>query len=630
MEQPHLNLTFPEDLPDQKYLDPVKENPTQKSPKKNYSSTNNISKSQQTDGLGDIHLQRINTSFKGSDEELPSLRAKIKSVKDKSGYSSRDQHRQVFPKSDIFEASQTTAKHKPIKHIKSNLTKQTSCPESLLTKNGDQTESHSNYDKLYHTTDDIFLHGLKPVRTKQGGNYENESLFDGSERTSIIELKRRLKNSKRNVIDEYDRLGSNVSKKSSTSPRSPVISSQHLNETHLDLTQQYSKNDENITNGEFALIEFKSEITKKHSRFVKVALKEMIGKGGVAEVNERFTDKFFRSLIHKYILQVYKGLCCDNRNEIEVAVKLVGYNTINTGTSKGPETLEDLLYDPKNEMRVFKAFHDKYHGYSEESGIIEMIDGGEIINIEYSEYEQSKHDFKYVIITELGTKNFLKYIGDKIYERNGLSESELMEELVKPATVLFQMHAVFYLLILKSKMKFLQFLSEEEQPHDIFLPPELHSLLKSNLDKHYNAKDYASTKTDTWEFGILIFQMILLNERRYSTIDIDRWLYDVSNLAEINKFFTYLSKAKDWIIMDVNKFRNIITLLLKIMNNYPSLFLLATHLLDGEEANRLSAQGILDFLTSKCRIINKNRTFENFLEFGFKTKSGILLIFFRI
>uniref|UniRef100_A0A915P9L5 Protein kinase domain-containing protein n=1 Tax=Meloidogyne floridensis TaxID=298350 RepID=A0A915P9L5_9BILA len=62
-----------------------------------------------------------------------------------------------------------------------------------------------------------------------------------------------------------------------------------------------------------------------------------------------------------------------------------------------------------------------------------------------------------------------------------------------------------------------------------FLPPELHSLLKSNLDKHYNAKDYASTKTDTWEFGILIFQMILLNERRYSTIDIDRWLYDITS-----------------------------------------------------------------------------------------------------
>jgi len=58
----------------------------------------------------------------------------------------------------------------------------------------------------------------------------------------------------------------------------------------LDLTQQYSKNDENITNGEFALIEFKSEMIKKH-RFVKVALKEMIGNGGVAEVNERFTDK---------------------------------------------------------------------------------------------------------------------------------------------------------------------------------------------------------------------------------------------------------------------------------------------------------------------------------------------------
>ena len=113
---------------------------------------------------------------------------------------------------------------------------------------------------------------------------------------------------------------------------------------------------------------------KKH-RFVKVALKEMIGNGGVAEVNERFTDKFFKVLIQKYLLQVYKGLCCDTRNEIEVAVKLVGFNTINIGTGKGPETLEDLLSDPKNEMRVFKAFHKEYNGYSEESGIIEMIDG---------------------------------------------------------------------------------------------------------------------------------------------------------------------------------------------------------------------------------------------------------------
>uniref|UniRef100_A0A915MEM5 Protein kinase domain-containing protein n=1 Tax=Meloidogyne javanica TaxID=6303 RepID=A0A915MEM5_MELJA len=555
MEQALLNLTSPEDLPEKKYLDPIK------------------------DGLGDIQLPRIKTSFQGHNEELLSLRPKIKSAKDKSAYPSRDKHTNVFRKSDIFEESQTAAKHKSKQHIKSNLKKQSSCsscPESLLTNNGDHAESHSNYDKLYHTTDDIFVHRLKPIRTKKGGNYENESNFDGSERTSIIELRKKLKNSKRNVIDEYDRLGSNVSKKSSTSPRSPLISSQPLNETHLDLTQQYSKNDENITNGEFALIEFKSEMIKKH-RFVKVALKEMIGNGGVAEV--------------------YKGLCCDTRNEIEVAVKLVGFNTINIGTGKGPETLEDLLSDPKNEMRVFKAFHKEYNGYSEESGIIEMIDGGEISNVQYSEYAETKHDFKYVIITELGTKNFLKYIGDKIYERNGLSESELKEELVKPATVQFRIHNVAIHMDFKpqnlvfdskNELKAIDFGGsllfadidvEKEVPVILvgrrtttryFLPPELHSLLKSNLDKHYNAKDYASTKTDTWEFGILIFQMILLNERRYSTIDIDRWLYD--------------------------------------------------HLLDGEEANRLSAKGIIDFLTSKCRIINKNKTFENFLEFGLKTK----------
>uniref|UniRef100_A0A914LB76 Uncharacterized protein n=1 Tax=Meloidogyne incognita TaxID=6306 RepID=A0A914LB76_MELIC len=139
MEQALINLKAPEDLPEKKYLDPIKENPTQKSPKKNYNSTNDKSKFLQTDGLADIQFPRIKTSLQGYDDELLSLRPKIKSAKDKSAYLSRDKHTKVFRKSDIFEESQTTAKHKPKKHIKSSLTKQSSCqscPESLLTNNG--------------------------------------------------------------------------------------------------------------------------------------------------------------------------------------------------------------------------------------------------------------------------------------------------------------------------------------------------------------------------------------------------------------------------------------------------------------------------------------------------------------
>jgi len=73
----------------------IKENPTQKSPKKNHNSTNHKSNSPQTDGLGDIQLPRIKTSFQGHNEELLSLRPKIKSAKDKSAYPSRDKHTKV-------------------------------------------------------------------------------------------------------------------------------------------------------------------------------------------------------------------------------------------------------------------------------------------------------------------------------------------------------------------------------------------------------------------------------------------------------------------------------------------------------------------------------------------------------
>jgi len=87
------------------------------------------------------------------------------------------------------------------------------------------------------------------------------------------------------------------------------------------------------------------------------------------------------------------------------------------------------------------------NSYSNEDNIklviIRVFYSGAIQNIEYSANEENKHDFKYVIITELGGDNFLKYIGGKIREGK-LSESELMNELVKPATCLIKFHEGFY------------------------------------------------------------------------------------------------------------------------------------------------------------------------------------------
>nr|CAD2178478.1 unnamed protein product [Meloidogyne enterolobii] len=271
----------------------------------------------------------------------------------------------------------------------------------------------------------------------------------------------------------------------------------------------------------------------------------MIGKGGVAEV--------------------YRGIFCDGPNEIEVAVKLFSYST----TSIRFEKLEDLLKDPKNEMDVFEAFYNQNH--SDQSGIIKMFDGGEIQNIVYAD-KDTRVGFKYLIITELGGDNFFKYIEDEIYVRKGLSESEIMTELEQPATCLIQIHKVAIHMDFKpenlvfdskNNLKAIDFggsilLPKGKSRSDgirvkrkttslYIMPPEINTVLKSELNTHFKSKDsatytkeYATTKTDIWEFGILIFQIILLNDNQLS----------VSALAKINNFFNYLflRNIRLWII----------------------------------------------------------------------------------
>uniref|UniRef100_A0A914NJS7 Protein kinase domain-containing protein n=1 Tax=Meloidogyne incognita TaxID=6306 RepID=A0A914NJS7_MELIC len=213
-----------------------------------------------------------------------------------------------------------------------------------------------------------------------------------------------------------------------------------------------------------------------------------------------------------------------------------------------------------------------------------------------------------------------------------------MTELVQPATCLIQIHnaaihmdfkpenlvfdsknnlkAIDFggsILLPKGKSRSNGIRVERKTTSFYLMPPEINTVLKSELNTHFKSKDfatyneeYATTKTDIWEFGIFIFQIILLNDNQLS----------VSALAKINNFFNYLFLAQHKIMDNLDNFDKTITLLLRIMINYPSLFLLATNLLDGDERKRLSDRGNNDFLTSICRIGNKSETFELF----FKTK----------
>uniref|UniRef100_A0A915LNN7 Protein kinase domain-containing protein n=1 Tax=Meloidogyne javanica TaxID=6303 RepID=A0A915LNN7_MELJA len=384
----------------------------------------------------------------------------------------------------------------------------------------------------------------------------------------------------------YEKIKSYERGKSSTRV---VLSSEVI---HLDCLNprklKKDKMDSNLT-----LINFKSYFAKRDpftdeykevESSVLVFLNEMIGKGGVAEV--------------------YRGIFCDGRKEIKVAVKLFGFHT----TRINSKDLKDLFADPKNEMGVFEGFEKFYNKkYSEHSGIVKMFNGegllgaktdnsysnedniklviirvfysGAIQNIEYSANEENKHDFKYVIITELGGDNFLKYIGGKIREGK-LSESELMNELVKPATCLIKFHEVAI--------------------HMDFKP--------QNLYFANYTEDYATTKTDIWEFGILIFQIILLNDNHLSLLEFDKWINDVSTIGKINTFFTYLFFAQDKIVDDPKRFEKTITLLLNSLH--------------GSAVRRLSAKGIRDNLTSECRIGKKSKTFQIFLETKFIDENG--------
>uniref|UniRef100_A0A914L2F9 Protein kinase domain-containing protein n=1 Tax=Meloidogyne incognita TaxID=6306 RepID=A0A914L2F9_MELIC len=185
-----------------------------------------------------------------------------------------------------------------------------------------------------------------------------------------------------------------------------------------------------------------------------------------------------------------------------------------------------------------------------------------------------------------------------------------MTELVQPATCLIRIHNVAIhmdfkpenlifdskknlkaidfggsILLPKGKSRSNGIRVERKTTSFYLMPPEINTALKFELNKQFKSKDfatyneeYATTKTDIWEFGIFIFQIILLNDNQLS----------VSALVKINNFFNYLFFAQHKIMDNLANFDKTITLLLRIMINYPSLFLLATTLLDGDEGKRLS------------------------------------------
>nr|CAD2141574.1 unnamed protein product [Meloidogyne enterolobii] len=128
-----------------------------------------------------------------------------------------------------------------------------------------------------------------------------------------------------------------------------------------------------------------------------------------------------------------------------------------------------------------------------------------------------------------------------------------------------------------------------------FLPPEinrqyLHSITdkikeSSNKNKYSFEREFidindnirliVSTKTDSWEFGIIILQMILLNDTAINYVGNSNWKKEiVETLSRINNFYT---NSEEWIEggkEQMELFNSEIKLLLEIRIKYPILFLL--------------------------------------------------------
>nr|CAD2203763.1 unnamed protein product [Meloidogyne enterolobii] len=228
---------------------------------------------------------------------------------------------------------------------------------------------------------------------------------------------------------------------------------------------------------------------------------------------------------------------------------------------------------------------------------------------------------------ELGEENFYKTM-IKGFEENAKSfykfnENALMKKLIEPIEVLIQIHKVAIhmdfkpqnLLYAKGKNSILKAIDfggsvllrdnngnrrnkiivKNPTSSPYFLPPEInwqyldfikdkikkssdkdkYSFERKFIDINDNIIQIASTKTDSWEFGIMILQMILLNDTAINYVGNSNWKKEiVETLSKINNFYT---NSEEWIEggkEQMESFKSEIKLLLEIRIKYPILFLL--------------------------------------------------------
>nr|CAD2195711.1 unnamed protein product [Meloidogyne enterolobii] len=353
------------------------------------------------------------------------------------------------------------------------------------------------------------------------------------------------------------------------------------------------------------------------------------------------------------IAEVYKG----KYEKQNVAVKLIGEGTVHyLPNSTWRPTIDQILTDPKNEVKVLKEF-EKYFNENRKvkRRIIQLIDSGYVKNTDF--LLRKSNYFAFIIIMELGEENFYKTM-IKDFEENAKSfykfnENALMKKLIEPIKVLIQIHKVAIhmdfkpqnLLFEKGKNSILKAIDfggsvllkdnngnkrnkiiiKNATSSPYFLPPEinrqyLHSIIdkikeSSNENKYSFERKFidindniiliASTKTDSWEFGIMILQMILLNDTAINYVGNSNWKKEiVETLSKINNFYT---NSEEWIEggkEQMELFNSEIKLLLEIRIKYPILFLLLSALMNKLPEERLSAEGIRNFLKLKCNIIS--------------------------
>ncbi|KAF7636307.1 hypothetical protein Mgra_00004294, partial [Meloidogyne graminicola] len=164
-------------------------------------------------------------------------------------------------------------------------------------------------------------------------------------------------------------------------------------------------------NEEKYFVEYLSEIDKDCINYIEFESDEPKDKGGIGEI--------------------YEGIY---KNKIKVAVKLIGIGTVYHNKYWKPK-IEDILSDPKNEVKVLKKFNNYFDQIkNEKRHIIRLIDSGEVKRFNFPKKE--KNCFSYILIMEMGEENFYQKI-TREFEKNvknikKYKEKELIKILIEP------------------------------------------------------------------------------------------------------------------------------------------------------------------------------------------------------